>query len=66
MRGYKVTARFGRDTIKFELPIGVKQETLNEALESARELGAEAFGHVLKDMLHPDTLSVTVQEYFED
>lgn len=66
MKGYKVTARFGKDTIKFELPLGIPQESLNEAYLSARKLGAKAFGFQEGDMLHPDTLTVTVTEYYED
>lgn len=31
MRAYKVTAKFGNDTVKFDLPIGCKQDTMAEA-----------------------------------
>jgi len=65
-KGYKVSAKFGKDTIKFELPIGVPQETLNEAWMSARKIGAEAFGFKLQGMICPETLEVMVQEYYED
>lgn len=65
MKIYKVTAKFGKDTVKFDLPLGVPQETHNEALQSARKLGAEAFGFEYNRMAFPDTLSITIQEHFE-
>lgn len=65
MRGYKVVAKFGKDTIKFELPLGVPQETLKEAHQSARKLGAKAFGLALP-LLHDETLAITMTEYYED
>lgn len=64
MKGYKVTAKFGPDTIKFELPIGAKQESLAEALQSARKLASEAFG-LKEPLLYPEALTVTIQEYYE-
>ncbi len=66
MRGYKITAKFGKDTIKFELPIGYNQETLNDAWKSARIASAKAFGFEYDKMTRPDAIEVTVQEYFED
>ena len=65
MRSYKVTASFGSNTIKFGLPIGCRQETLKEALESARKIAREAFGFE-EEMTFPDTLKVTLAEYYEE
>lgn len=65
VKGYKVTAKYGSNTIEFELPIVVKQESLKEALESARDIAADAFS-LNKPLLYPDTLQVTIQEYYED
>jgi len=70
MRIYKVTAKFGDDTIKFVLPYGVPQDTLNEALTSARIASAKAFGYEYNDItwayqvLSP--VRVTVEEAYED
>lgn len=65
MRVYKVAATFGSDTVKFSLPVGCKQETLAEALLSARKLGAEAFG-LREPLVYPEALKVTITETFED
>lgn len=65
MKGYKVVAKFGSNTVKFELPLGVPQENLNEALKSARKMAEEAFG-IQPPMNFPDTLKVTVEEYYSD
>ena len=62
MKHYTVTAKFGSDTMKFPLSAEAKQSTRYEALQSAREEAAEAFGYKLSDMIRPDALSVTVTE----
>jgi len=59
---YKVTARFGSDTVKFNLPPGLPQATVNEALVSARIESAKAFGFEYRRMVYPETLKVTVTE----
>ena len=66
MKIYKVTAKFGNDTVKFDLPLGMPQETHKEALDSARIVGARAFGHEYKDMTYPETLRITIDEKYED
>ncbi len=65
MRGYKVTAKYKGDTIKFDLPIGVPQETLNEAYESAKKQARTAFG-LEKQTMFADAPKVTIEEYYED
>jgi len=65
MRIWKVTAKFGNDVLKFSLPAGVKQETLNEAYLSARSLAAKGFG-LREHLTFPEALKVTVEESYED
>lgn len=65
MKGYKVTAKFGSDTVKFDLPIGVKQETLADALHSAREIAYDTF-EIRRPIMYPETVLVTITEYYED
>ena len=62
MKGYKVIAKSGNDTIKFELPIGCKQDTLREAWQSARAQAKEVFG--ASQTIMPSDLSVTLIEYY--
>jgi len=57
---HKVIAKFDPDTVKFELPVSAKQDTLNEALRSARKCAVEAFG-LHWPLSTPDALKVTVE-----
>lgn len=59
MRGYRVTAKHGNDTIKFDLPIDCEQDTIGEALISGRKMAMEAYGLVI-----PDYLKIVVEEVY--